>query len=78
MTQEGLENVPSHIDQVLGDYSQQHTPEDQTGLAELHPILITTKQVYDVARMSGFTEAQAMQFARDYFVEILRHAAAAS
>lgn len=65
------------IDRVLGDYTRQHI-EDPTGAAELYPVLATTKQVYDAARISGFSESQAMQLSRDYFVEFLRAAVAQS
>lgn len=70
--------VTEEIDRALGDYSREHTVEDPTGDESLYPVLATAKQVYDCAKVIGFSEAQAMRLARDCFGEFIRVAVAQS
>jgi hypothetical protein len=61
------------IDRALGDNSLQHPAESPYD--DLFPIMVSAKQLYDVAKMTGFSEAQAMQFARDYMTALFNTAA---
>jgi len=66
------------IDGVLGDYSLQRQPVDETGFNDLVTMLRSAKQIMDAAMVAGFTESQAFQHCRDFTQKMWEAAAAAA
>lgn len=73
---------PDFVDPSVGDGALGRYPNlssdaelDSTGLTEMMSIMRSAFQVMTAAKLSGFSENQAMQFAHDYFITMMRMSA---